>query len=123
MLVFQRLTLPKVKIYRNLVKNCSSLASAKSDENQSLKKSIMSMDTPPVLFISKYNKIVETSTQTDSKIEEIPADLMNWSPQSFDRNKVNTIIGAVKDTNTFEDLLERLNLKNNASPSKESEPR
>jgi hypothetical protein len=118
MLFVLRTTLPRVKLQWSCVKSCSSAPNAKSEEGgQSSAKSIMNMDTPPVLYVSKYSKIVETAAEpiTRTVSNTVPTDFLDWTPKSFDGKKVKLLVGAIKDTKSYEDLLLRMNLKSSDS--------
>lgn len=118
MLFILRTALPRVKINWNCVKSCSSAPNLKPEENGQLSsKSIMNMDTPPVLFVSKYKKIVETAAEPITKTvsEAVPSDFLDWTPRSFNGKKVQLLLRAIKDTKSYEDLLLRINLKSSDS--------
>ena len=77
-----------------------------------------SLDFPPVLFIAKYNRLIDTadfsktitplvSAEHHPEIEE-KFEESNWSPQSLTQKKVKFILEAVQHTKTFESLSERL---------------
>lgn len=78
-----------------------------------------SLDVPPVLFIAKYNRLIETTDFSKtlapavSKEQTIPEreerlEESNWSPQSLTHKKLKFILEAVQHTKTFESLSERL---------------
>lgn len=78
------------------------------------------LDVPPVLFIAKYNRLIETSRFPSVLPKESSAlpreenrenlELINWSPETLTQKKIKFILDAVKQTRTFEGLFERLNI-------------
>lgn len=88
-----------------------------------------SLDIPPVLFIAKYNRLIEIGEFSRSLPHQLQPDVTkedgalrppglderddrsvesNWSPQSLTQNKIKFILEAVRHTKTFESLAEKL---------------
>ena len=124
------------KLTLTLLRQCSSAShSLKSESGGSsvVKENSFqpsSLDIPPVLFIAKFNRLIEISEFSRSlphqQLQQLDATKeegslsggsddrddrfveSNWSPQSLTQNKIKFILDQVRRNKTFDSLSEKL---------------